>query len=217
MHRFKLIILGSVAGGMAALNTGAHSQTVPGTSRDTLGNTAADVTAVAGCSRPDDAKEAKVVELDTGKSLAKLAVNLGSGRFKLVRITVWDRPEDPRPLIPVIEAARITQGLVQFYTPTLNNDPESAHDSFLLMADMGGGNVCWATPASLIVDAGQPVTEGKLPITADPTSRALPQPRTENTPSGASPTSSRSLTPDGTPAPELARPRSRTRGPTSLQ
>ena len=160
MPRSNLIILGVVAGAVAALSTTAHSQTAPGLPRY---DQAADVTAVAGCSRPDDAKEAKVVELDTGKSLAKLAVNLGSGRFKLVRITVWDRPEDPRPLIPVIEAARITQGLVQFYTPTLNNDPESAHESFLLMVDMGGGNICWATPASLIKDVGPPVTEGKLP------------------------------------------------------
>jgi len=101
------------------------------------------------------------VELDTGKSLAKLAVNLGSGRFKLVRITVWDRPEEARPLIPVIEAARITQGIVQFYTPTLNDDPESAHDSFLIMAAMGGGTICWATPASLTTNAVQPASQGK--------------------------------------------------------
>jgi hypothetical protein len=180
MHKSNLITLCSVAGALAALSTSSHSQTAPGVPRDDK----ADVTAVAGCSRPDDAKEAKVVELDTGKSLAKLAVNLGSGRFKLVRITVWDRPEDPRPLIPVIEAARITQGLVQFYTPTLNNDPESAHESFLLMADMGGGDVCWATPPSLIQD--------------------------DNPQTGASPIS-RSQATDSAPAPDVVRPRTRIR------
>jgi len=216
MPRSNLIILCGVAGAVAALSTTAHSQTAPGLPRY---DKAADVTAVAGCSRPDDAKEAKVVELDTGKSLAKLAVNLGSGRFKLVRITVWDRPEDPRPLIPVIEAARITQGLVQFYTPTLNNDPESAHDSFLLMADMGGGNICWATPASLIKDVGQPVTEGKLPsapTTPDPITRAVPEPRTESTTTPASPIS-RPRAVESTPPPEVARSRSRTRVQTSPQ
>jgi hypothetical protein len=159
MDTSKLIMLGGIVGAVAALSA-AEAQTAPAAAG---GGKAADVTAVANCSRPDDAKEAKVVELDTGKSLAKLAVNLGSGRFKLVRITVWDRPDDARPLIPVIEAARITQGLVQFHTPTLNDDPESAYDSFLLMAEMGGGTVCWATPASLIRDAKQPASQAKLP------------------------------------------------------
>jgi hypothetical protein len=116
---------------------------------------------VPGCPRPADAKEVKVVDFDPGRSVAKLAVNLGSGRFKLVRVTVWDRPEDPRPLIPVIEAARITQGNLQFYAPDLNSDPESAHESFIVMTEMGGGYVCWATPSSLMNEGSYPVTEGK--------------------------------------------------------
>jgi hypothetical protein len=219
MYRSKQVILGGAFSTMAALSTAAYAQTPAGPARDRIGDKAPDMTAVADCSRPDDAKEAKVVELDTGKSFAKLAVNLGSGRFKLVRITVWDRPEDPRPLIPVIEAARITQGLVQFYTPTLNNDPESAHESFLLMADMGGGNICWATPASLIKDVGQTVTEGKPPTarsTPDPTSPAVPEPRTESTTPPVSATT-RPQTLESTPAPEVARSRSRVRVPTSPQ
>jgi hypothetical protein len=210
MHKSNLIILCGVAGALAAVSTNAHSQMAPGVPRDDK----ADITAVAGCSRPDDAKEAKVVELDTGKSLAKLAVNLGSGRFKLVRITVWDRPEDPRPLIPVIEAARITQGLVQFYTPTLNDDPESSHESFLLIADMGGGNICWATPASLINDVGQPVTEGKPPnarSTPDAASRAVSEPRAENTTPPAGPSTRPQALDESTPSPEVPRSRSRTR------
>jgi hypothetical protein len=202
LHSSKLIMLG-IAGAIAALSTVAKAQTTPGTAGVGPGKTA-DVTAVAGCSRPDDAKEAKVVELDTGKSLAKLAVNLGSGRFKLVRITVWDRPEDPRPLIPVIEAARITQGLVQFHTPTLNDDPESAHDSFLLMADMGGGTVCWATPASLVTTKSQGQLSGAR-------SAAEPPPSSEATAekTGARATAA-SQTPESPPAPELGRSRSRT-------
>jgi hypothetical protein len=200
MHKSKLIIVIGVLGAMTALSTVAQSQSAAGTRPS---DRSSDTTAAPGCSRPEDTKDAKVVELDTEKSLAKLAVNLGSNRFKLVRITVWDRPEDPRPLIPVIQAARITQGLVQFYSPTLNNDPESAHDAFLLMVDMGGGTVCWATPASLIVDPGQPSTEGKLsPVrsTADPTARSTPEPN--------APEPNRVQAPEITPA--LAPRRSRT-------
>ena len=63
-------------------------------------------------------------------------MNLGAGRFKLVRIAILERPEEPRPLVPVIEAAQIMRGAVQFYTPSLNTLP---HDTFLLIADMGGG------------------------------------------------------------------------------
>src|SRR5215203_5226585 len=111
---------------------------------------APDTISVPGCARPADAKEAKVIDFDAGSSVARLAVNLGSGRFKLVTVKVWDSPNDPRPLKPVIEAARITQGKLQFYTPDLNADPASAPDTFLLMTDMGGGFVCWATPSQLI-------------------------------------------------------------------
>ncbi len=216
MEKPKLILVGGILGAMT-LGTLAHAQTSARTPRP--GEPASDVMSVAGCSRPEEAKEAKVVELDTGKSLAKLAVNLGSGRFKLVRVTIWDRPEDPRPLIPVIEAARITQGLVQFYTPNLNTDPESAHDSFLLIADMGGGVVCWATPASLIKDAGQPVTEGKSPGVrgaADPMPRSALEAKPEGASTLAAPAakSQTEVKPESTPAAEGPR-RSRTRSQTS--
>jgi hypothetical protein len=113
-------------------------------------------------------------------------------------------------LIPVIEAARITQGLVQFYTPNLNTDPESTHDAFLLMADMGGGVVCWATPASLIKDAGQPVTDGRAsgPRSAvDAVSRPLSE-STSLAPSATKPQTD--VKPESPPAPDVAR-RSRTR------
>jgi hypothetical protein len=215
MQTPKLILFGMI--GTVALGTLAHGQTPARASRDT----GSDVMSVAGCSRPEEAREAKVVDLDTGKSLAKLAVNLGAGRFKLVRVTIWDRPDDPRPLIPVIEAARITQGLVQFYTPNLNTDPESAHDSFLLMADMGGGVVCWATPASLIKDAGQAMAEAKPPAMrgpADPAARSLPGAKPESTPPLAPPAavSQTEIKPDSPPPAEAAR-RSRTRTQTPAQ
>ncbi len=215
MHSSKVIMLGGIVGAITALSTVTQAQTAPGPVGGGLRGKAADVTAVPGCSRPEAAKEAKVVELDTGKSLAKLAVNLGSGRFKLVRITVWDRPEDARPLIPVIEAARITQGLVQFYTPTLNEDPESAHDAFLLMADMGGGTICWATPATLITNAGQPASQGKLPGAR---SAADPTPHSEATAANTSATATAtSQAPESTPAPQLGRSRSRTMRQTNPQ
>jgi hypothetical protein len=211
MQQSKLIMLGGIIGAVA-LGTLAYAQTPARTEREKGGETASDVISVAGCSRPEEAKEAKVVDLDTGKSLAKLAVNLGSGRFKLVRITIWDRPDDPRPLIPVIEAARITQGLVQFYTPNLNTDPESTHDAFLLMADMGGGVVCWATPASLIKDAGQAASASPSPRSAaDPVSRPLPE-STSVAPSATRPQTD--VKPESPPAADVAR-RSRTRERTS--
>src|SRR5918993_836931 len=134
MRRMRLMALGSVIGAVPVLGTPAVSQT-SGVIDDKPRPGISDVASVAGCPRPAEAKEVKVVDFDAGKSVAKLAVNLGSGRFKLVRITVWDRPEDPRPLIPVIEAARITQGNLQFYAPDLTPDPESTHDKFLLMVD----------------------------------------------------------------------------------
>jgi len=203
MQNSKFVMLGGIVGVMT-LCTLAHAQAPARTSR--AGDTGSDIVSAAGCSRPEEAREAKIVEFDTGKSLAKLAVNLGSSRFKLVRITIWDRPEDPRPLVPVIEAARITQGLVQFYTPDLTPDPESTHDKFLLMVDMGGGVVCWATPASLIKDAGQSAAEAKPPSGrgADSVARSAPETRPESPAPAA-----RSQT-DGVPAAEAVR-RSRTR------
>src|SRR5215207_874770 len=122
---------------------------------------APDAISVPGCARPADAKEAKVIDFDAGSSMARLAVNLGPGRFKLVTVKVWDSPNDPRPLKPVIEAARITQGKLQFYTPVLNADPASAPETFLLMTDMGGGHVCWATPSQLINENSYKVADGE--------------------------------------------------------
>jgi hypothetical protein len=112
---------------------------------------------VPNCPRPVEAKDAKVIDIDQTKAVARLAVNLGAGRFKVVTIKTWDHPDDPRPAVPVIEAAQIMQGKLQFYTPQLDPNPESAPETFLLMADMGGEHVCWATPSSLISDASYAV------------------------------------------------------------
>jgi hypothetical protein len=68
-------------------------------------------------SPPDEAKEAKVIDIDASGSQVRLAVKLAPGRFKVASITVWDRTEDPRPLIPVIDAARIMQGVVHCPDP----------------------------------------------------------------------------------------------------
>jgi hypothetical protein len=203
-HASKLIMLG-IMGAVPVLNTPADSQTAR-IVRDKPGETKSDVTSVLGCPRPADAKEVKVLDYDTARSVARLAVNLGSGRFKLVRITIWDRPEDPRPLIPVIEAARITQGNVQFYTPNLNTDPESAPDSFILMTEMGGGYICWASPSSLINDGAYPVAEEAKP--AIPRAEAKPAiiPRAEAKPAITAPEAMIAAAP-ANPAP---RSRSRT-------
>jgi hypothetical protein len=203
----RLMALGSVIGAVPVLGTPAVSQT-SGVIDDKPRPGISDVASVAGCPRPAEAKEVKVVDFDAGKSVAKLAVNLGSGRFKLVRITVWDRPEDPRPLIPVIEAARITQGSLQFYAPNLNSDPESAHDSFVLMTEMGGGYVCWATPSSLL-------NEGAYPVAAEAKPASAPKP-VEPPPAARAETK-----PEETPAPVAAAPalapapRTRSRTPTT--
>jgi hypothetical protein len=210
MRTSNLIMLAGIFGVMPALSIPASSQIG---SSDRPSAAPPDLTSVADCHRPDDAKEAKVVEVDTGKSLAKLAVNLGSGRFKLVRITVWDRPEDPRPLVPVIEAARIMQGTVQFYTPSLNSDPESAHDSFILMADMGGGYVCWATPSSLISES----KPGSARRAADPSSRSEMQPKSDSTPTAAVPAARAQPDAKSDTAPAAVAPVTRSRSRTGQQ
>ncbi len=105
---------------------------------------------VRDCRPPADAKEAQVLAFDSTKLEAKLAVRLDKGEFKVVTVRVWDRPQDARPLVPVIEAARITQGKLQFYTPNLSADPEPVHDKqFLLAAVLGGAQVCWASETAL--------------------------------------------------------------------
>ena len=116
-----------------------------------LANGQSELSSMRNCARPSEVKRAKVMEFDPGRSFVKVAVELATGRFKVVRIKVLDRPEDPRPLAPVIEAARITQGKLQFYTPHLNADPQPVHErDFVVVAALGGTQVCWATSGSLI-------------------------------------------------------------------
>jgi hypothetical protein len=106
---------------------------------------------VRNCRRPAEAKEAQVLAFDKTSLEAKLAVSIGNGEFKVVTIRLWDRTDDPRPVAPIIEAARITQGKLQFYTPNLNADPDPVHDKqFLLVAALGGAQVCWATEGALL-------------------------------------------------------------------
>src|SRR5687768_13162031 len=104
-HTFKMIMVSGVLGVMPLLSNPAHAQAARNAPH-TRGAAASDAISVVGCSRPSEAKEVKVIDFDAGSSTAKLAVHLGSNRFKLVKIKVWDRPGDPRPLVPVIEAAR---------------------------------------------------------------------------------------------------------------
>jgi len=152
--------------------------------------TASNDLSVRGCPRPSDAKEAKVLTFDEGKLEARLAVNLGSGEFKVVTIKLWNHRDDPRPIIPVIEAARITQGKLHFYTPNLNGDPESVHDKFIIMTEMGGPQVCWATPSSLFDEGAYPVAEEAkpegAPAAANPVPRvkARPKDQTSHLPAG---------------------------------
>jgi hypothetical protein len=126
--------------------------------------TAPDAVSVRDCRRPAEAKEAQVVAFDKTSLEAKLAVTVGEGQFKVVTIRVWSRTDDPRPLVPVIDAARITQGKLQFYTPNMDADPEPVHDKqFLLIAALGGAQVCWATEGSLLKEAA---ANGRSTVTA---------------------------------------------------
>lgn len=128
----------------------AHAQTNPPRWNESTW-TSPDAISVRDCRRPTEAKEAQVLAFDRTSLEAKLAVNLGNGAFKVVTVKLWDRSEDPRPVVPIIEAARITQGKLQFYTPNLNADPEPLHDKqFLLIATLGGSQICWATESSLL-------------------------------------------------------------------
>jgi hypothetical protein len=111
------------------------------------------------CPRPEGAKEAKVIDFDPGSSTARLAVNVGSGRFTLVTIKTWDRAGDPRPLTPIIHAAKIMQGKLQFFSRKMSADPASAPDEYLIMTEMGGGYVCWAKPSWLMQPPNAPVAD----------------------------------------------------------
>jgi hypothetical protein len=130
----------------------AHAQTIP--SWATSISTPPDAVSVRDCRRPAEAKEAQVLAFDKTTLEAKLAVSVGDNQFKVVTIRLWDRHDDPRPVAPVVEAARITQGKLQFYTPNLDADPEPVHDKqFLLIAGLGGAQICWATESSLLKEA----------------------------------------------------------------
>ena len=187
MHSLRRTLIGCA---LAAplLGLPAQAQTAAKVSK-AAAPAAPDTISVPGCARPADAKEAKVIDFDAGSSVARLAVNLGSGRFKLVTVKVWDSPNDPRPLKPVIQAARITQGKLQFYTPDMNADPASAPETFLVMTDMGGGYVCWATPSQLINENSYKVADGEkwdvVPV-AGPAAKPVPITATmTNTPGAA--------------------------------
>jgi hypothetical protein len=154
----QLTILAIILGGAPFISAPSFAQ---GAKKPA--NAASEFSSMPDCARPTDAKRAKVIEFDPASSFAKVAVELAAGRFKVVGIKIWDRPEDPRPLVPVIEAARITQGNIEFYAPDLNEDPESAHESFLLRTDMGGGAVCWATPSALLKDGSKAAVTSEAP------------------------------------------------------
>jgi hypothetical protein len=124
-----------------------------------------DLVSVRNCRRPAGAKEAQVVAFDNTTLQAKLAVTVGEGHFKVVTIRLWNRSEDPRPVVPIVEAARITQGKLQFYTPNLDADPDPVHDKqFVLMASLGGAQVCWATESALLKEG----TNGRAVATEPP-------------------------------------------------
>jgi hypothetical protein len=129
----------------------AHAQTAPRWTESSW--TAPDAISVRSCRRPAEAKEAQVIAFDKTSLEAKLAVSVGDSQFKVVTVRLWDRRDDPRPVVPVMEAARITQGKLQFYTPNLDADPEPVHDKqFLIIAGLGGAHICWATESSLLKD-----------------------------------------------------------------
>jgi hypothetical protein len=179
MHGCKLTLVSITA---LVLSTAAHAQSINPEVHESSAR--AEVFSVVGCVPPDEAKEAKVIDIDASGSQVRFAVKLAPGRFKVASITVWDRTEDPRPLIPVIDAARIMQGVVQFYTPNLNSDPESAHQSFLVVVEMGGRELCWATPSSLLRENEERASDGKPSTTRNGTDPVvtLPGPDPETTP-----------------------------------
>ena len=155
-HTFKLSLLGGTVAA-AMLSAPAEAQTAR-TVRKEPTRTELDAASMRGCPRPTDAKAAQVLTFDKGSLETKLAVSLGKGEFKVVTIRLWDRPDDPRPVIPVVEAARIMEGKLQFYAPDLNADPESMTTRFVLITEMGGPQVCWSTPRALLDEGGYPAT-----------------------------------------------------------
>jgi hypothetical protein len=147
-----VLLIGSPASAQAPTSVDSKTSLFSTTGLDDAGS-------ALDCPRPEGAKEAKVIDFDAGSSTARLAVNVGSGRFTLVTIKTWDRAGDPRPLTPIIEAAKIMQGKLQFFSPKMTTDPASAPDEYLIMTEMGGGYVCWANPASIMQPSNAPVAE----------------------------------------------------------
>src|SRR5215207_8545055 len=138
----------------------SHAQTTPSWTSPNWAPSD-DAVSVRNCRRPAEAKEAQVLAFDKTSLEAKLAVSVGEGQFKVVTVRLWESHDDPRPVVPVVEAARITQGKVQFYTPNLDADPEPVHDKqFLLIAGLGGAQICWATESPLLKEA---TSSGKAP------------------------------------------------------
>jgi hypothetical protein len=161
MRHTGTALLGTV---LAVLLVGSPASAQAPTSAETKANLFSatgldDAGSALDCPRPEGAKEAKVIDFDAGSSTARLAVNVGSGRFTLVTIKTWDRAGDPRPLTPIIEAAKIMQGKLQFFSRKMSTDPASAPDEYLIMTEMGGGYVCWAKPASIMQPPNAPVAE----------------------------------------------------------
>jgi hypothetical protein len=155
-----LTMLGSTL--MAALLSAPTQAQTAAEARKEPSQTASDAVSMRACRPPGDAREAQVLTFDPGSLEAKLAVSLGKDEFKVVTVKLWDRPDDPRPVIPVVEAARITQGKLQFYTPHLNADPQPVHErDFVVVAALGGTQVCWATSGSLIKEGGQTGGRGR--------------------------------------------------------
>src|SRR5918911_3443903 len=135
-HTSTLTMLGGAI--LAALLSSPVLAQTERTVRKEPSRTELDAASTRGCPRPADAKAAQVLTFDRGSLETKLAVSMGKGEFKVVTIKVWDRPDDPRPVIPVVEAARITQGKLQFYTPNLDADPQPVHDKdFVVAAALG--------------------------------------------------------------------------------
>jgi hypothetical protein len=165
-HQRKLVLLAALlAAGLPTASANAQSANTPNkqvfepspSSREDAGS-------VLDCPRPGELREAKVIDFDPASSVARLAVNVGSGRFTLVTIKTWDRAEDPRPLNPVLAAAKIMQGKLQFFSRQLTTNPSSAVDEYLVMTEMGGGYVCWAKPTWLMHPANPPMAEAPAPV-----------------------------------------------------
>ena len=179
-HTFMLILLGGTLWA-PLLASPAAAQAAPEARKDP-GQAALDVVSMRDCRHPADAKEAQVLTFDQASLEAKLAVSMGKGgEFKVVTVRLWDRREDPRPVVPVVEAARITQGKLHFYTPDLNADPEPVHDrNFVLIGTLGGAQICWATPGSLLKDGARGAKPAASPDDAAPAPRGRRRFRSAN-------------------------------------